>query len=132
MLPSAAGKAPTPQVRLPWYRHLYVQVLAAVVLGALLGWLQPDLGASLKPLGDGFIALVKMIIGPVIFVVCLTGAPHAHQLTGLQQPAIADDVQCAGPRDDVRFLRGLGQPDRGAAAHADHGVGVESTIRPEA
>ncbi|MBD58869.1 MAG: C4-dicarboxylate transporter DctA [Citromicrobium sp.] len=57
----------------PIYRQLYVQVLAAIVVGALTGHFFPDLGASLKPLGDGFINLVKMIIAPVIFVTVATG-----------------------------------------------------------
>ena len=57
-----APPASFPKGRLPWYRHLYVQVLAAIVLGALLGHFQPALGESLKPLGDAFITLVKMVI----------------------------------------------------------------------
>lgn len=57
----------------PFYRHLYFQVLVAIVLGALIGHFQPALGESLKPLGDAFIKLVKMIIGPVIFLTIVTG-----------------------------------------------------------
>ncbi len=60
-------------VKLPFYRMLYVQVLTAIVLGALLGHLYPEIGTSLKPLGDGFIKLVKMIIAPVIFLTVATG-----------------------------------------------------------
>ena len=63
-----------------WMKNLYVQVLVAVVLGALLGWLQPDLGTSLKPLGDAFIALVKMIIGPVIFLTVVVGMAKMGEL----------------------------------------------------
>lgn len=59
--------------KLPFYRVLYVQVLTAIVLGALLGHFFPEFGASLKPLGDGFIKLVKMIIAPVIFLTVATG-----------------------------------------------------------
>ena len=58
---------------LPLYRRLYVQVLFAIVLGAVIGHLFPEFGASLKPLGDGFINLVKMIIAPVIFLTVATG-----------------------------------------------------------
>ena len=61
-------------------KNLYVQVLIAVVVGALLGWLEPDLGAALKPLGDGFIALVKMIIGPVIFLTVVVGMAKMGEL----------------------------------------------------
>jgi aerobic C4-dicarboxylate transport protein len=63
-----------------YLKNLYVQVLVAIVLGALLGWLQPDLGASLKPLGDGFIALVKMVIGPVIFLTVVVGMARMGEL----------------------------------------------------
>ncbi len=54
-------------------RSLYVQVLVAVALGALLGVLNPSLGAALKPLGDGFIKLVKMLIAPIVFTTVVTG-----------------------------------------------------------
>ena len=57
----------------PFYRHLYVQVLFAVLIGILLGHFYPDIGAAMKPLGDGFISLVKMIISPVIFLTVVTG-----------------------------------------------------------
>ena len=59
--------------RKPLYRQLYVQVLTAIVLGALIGHFFPSAGTALKPLGDGFIKLVKMIIAPVIFLTVATG-----------------------------------------------------------
>jgi len=62
-----------PSAKLPFYRHLYVQVLFAIAAGMLLGHFYPDLGASMKPLGDAFIKLVKMIIAPVIFLTVATG-----------------------------------------------------------
>lgn len=52
---------------------LYLQVLAAIVVGVLVGYLWPDFGASLKPLGDGFIKLVKMLIAPIIFATIVVG-----------------------------------------------------------
>jgi hypothetical protein len=52
--------------RRPWYGQLYVQVLVAILAGALIGYFQPGLAVQLKPLGDVFIKLVKMVIGPVI------------------------------------------------------------------
>ncbi|WP_024517697.1 dicarboxylate/amino acid:cation symporter [Bradyrhizobium sp. Tv2a-2] len=57
----------------PWYRILYVQVLIAIALGVLIGHFYPDLGKQLKPLGDGFIALIKMMIAPVIFCTVVHG-----------------------------------------------------------
>lgn len=59
--------------RKPFWRSLYVQVLIGIALGILVGWLWPDTGRALKPLGDGFIKLVKMIITPVIFLTVATG-----------------------------------------------------------
>jgi aerobic C4-dicarboxylate transport protein len=62
------------------YKSLYFQVVVAVALGVLVGWLWPSLGASLKPLGDGFIKLVKMIITPVIFLTVVTGIAGMRDL----------------------------------------------------
>ncbi len=59
--------------RTPWYKILYVQVIIAIVLGILLGMIWPGLGEQMKPLGDAFIKLVKMIIAPVIFLTVVTG-----------------------------------------------------------
>ncbi len=56
-----------------WYSHLYVQVLGAILLGGLIGHFFPAFGESLKPLGDGFIKLVKMVIAPVIFLTIVVG-----------------------------------------------------------
>jgi aerobic C4-dicarboxylate transport protein len=56
-----------------WVHSLYLQVLVAVALGALLGFLNPSLGAAMKPLGDGFIKLVKMLIAPIVFTTVVTG-----------------------------------------------------------
>jgi aerobic C4-dicarboxylate transport protein len=56
-----------------FYQLLYIQVLIAIILGVSLGYFYPDLGEKMKPLGDGFIKLVKMIIAPVIFLTVSTG-----------------------------------------------------------
>src|SRR4051812_22207186 len=57
----------------PFYTHLYVQVLTAIVLGILLGHFYPQLGEQMKPLGDGFIKLIKMLIAPIIFCTVVHG-----------------------------------------------------------
>ncbi|MFC0250545.1 dicarboxylate/amino acid:cation symporter [Massilia consociata] len=57
----------------PFYKILYVQVLFAIVFGVLLGVFYPELGTKMKPLGDGFIKLIKMIIAPVIFCTVVAG-----------------------------------------------------------
>ncbi|MFK0385661.1 dicarboxylate/amino acid:cation symporter [Agrobacterium sp. NPDC090273] len=64
----AAGHA-----KQPFYKHLYFQVLVAIIAGIALGHFYPAFGEELKPLGDGFIRLVKMIIAPVIFLTVATG-----------------------------------------------------------
>ncbi|MDH6594918.1 aerobic C4-dicarboxylate transport protein [Variovorax sp. TBS-050B] len=62
-----------PTGKLPLHRSLYVQVIAAVIVGVLLGHFHPGLGEAMKPLGDGFIKLVKMIIAPIIFCTVVLG-----------------------------------------------------------
>jgi len=57
----------------PFWRSLYFWVVVAIALGVLVGWLWPDLGKALKPFGDGFVKLVKMIITPVIFLTVVAG-----------------------------------------------------------
>ena len=57
----------------PLYKSLYIQVLTAVVIGILLGHFYPQIGADMKPLGDGFIKLIKMIIAPIIFCTVVIG-----------------------------------------------------------
>ncbi len=57
----------------PFYKHLYAQVLTAIVLGVLLGHFYPHLGEAMKPLGDGFIKLIKMLIAPIIFCTVVHG-----------------------------------------------------------
>src|SRR5258707_1641713 len=59
--------------RQPWYLILYVQVLIAIALGILIGYYYPNLGKALKPLGGGFIALIKMMVAPVIFCTVVHG-----------------------------------------------------------
>nr|WP_319950659.1 dicarboxylate/amino acid:cation symporter [Sphingomonas sp. BN140010] len=73
-LPAAPPRA------LPWYRHLYAQVIAAILAGALLGYLAPQTAEAMKPLGDAFIKLVKMVIAPVIFLTIVTGIAGMRDL----------------------------------------------------
>ncbi|MGO3132851.1 MAG: cation:dicarboxylate symporter family transporter, partial [Alcaligenes sp.] len=74
MMDISTGDRSVPQiVKIKWYRILYVQVIIAITIGILLGHFYPSLGESMKPLGDAFIKLVKMIIAPVIFLTVATG-----------------------------------------------------------
>ena len=59
--------------KLPLYRSLYFQVVCAVIAGVALGYLYPTRGESMKPLGDGFIKLIKMMIAPIIFCTVVVG-----------------------------------------------------------
>ncbi len=61
------------RVRIPVYRRLYVQVLVGITLGALLGHWQPAVAQQLKPLGDVFIKLIRMMIEPIIFTTVVVG-----------------------------------------------------------
>ncbi|WP_457301925.1 C4-dicarboxylate transporter DctA, partial [Phyllobacterium sp. P5_D12] len=73
MSPVTITAAPQPRGKTPIYAHLYFQVIVAITIGILLGHYYPDIGTSMKPLGDAFIKLVKMIIAPVIFLTVTTG-----------------------------------------------------------
>ena len=59
--------------RQPFYKMLYVQVLFAITLGILIGHFYPQAGVALKPLGDGFVKLIKMVIAPIIFCTVVSG-----------------------------------------------------------
>jgi len=63
-----------------WYRHAYAQVLVAIAAGILLGHFAPAAGEAMKPLGDLFIKLVKMVIAPVIFLTIVTGIAGMRDL----------------------------------------------------
>ncbi|WP_038970186.1 dicarboxylate/amino acid:cation symporter [Bradyrhizobium genomosp. III] len=73
-----AGAPVAPPVAKPWYKVLYVQVLIAIVLGAIVGWLWPTVATNewIKALGDGFIKLIKMVIAPIIFCTVVSGIAH--------------------------------------------------------
>jgi aerobic C4-dicarboxylate transport protein len=64
---------PTATRRRPWYTVLYIQVLIAIAVGIALGHYYPQTGIAMKPLGDGFIALIKMMIAPIIFCTVVHG-----------------------------------------------------------
>jgi aerobic C4-dicarboxylate transport protein len=77
MAATIATVEPAPAAK-PWYRILYIQVLIAIVLGALFGWLAPAYATNdwVKALGDGFIKLIKMVIAPIIFCTVVSGIAH--------------------------------------------------------
>ncbi len=67
----------------PWYRILYVQVLIGVALGIIVAAIDPELGKNLKPLGDGFVKLIKMMIAPIIFCTVVHGIASMGDLKKL-------------------------------------------------
>lgn len=69
----AVVEHPNTEARKPFYRVLYVQVLIGLMLGVLTGHFWPEFGAALKPLGDGFVKLVKMMIAPIVFCTIVSG-----------------------------------------------------------
>ncbi|MBX7449303.1 C4-dicarboxylate transporter DctA [Mycolicibacterium sp. 3033] len=69
-----------PTTKPPWYTSLFIQLLVAIVAGILVGWLWPDVGGALKPLADGFIKLIKMLIAPIIFCTVVLGIAHVGDL----------------------------------------------------
>ncbi|CAD7796588.1 C4-dicarboxylate transport protein [Chryseobacterium aquaeductus] len=70
------------------YQQLYFQVIVAIISGILLGKFYPELGEKMKPLGDGFIKLVKMIIAPVIFITLTLGIAHMTDLKKVGRIAV--------------------------------------------
>jgi aerobic C4-dicarboxylate transport protein len=80
MIPNTEGASsagidmPVPRAaRKPWYKVLYIQVLIAVALGVILGVLSPSIATAMKPLGDGFIKLIRMVIALMVFFTVATG-----------------------------------------------------------
>lgn len=70
-----------------WYGQLYIQVLIAIAAGIALGFFYPGAGEAMKPLGDAFIKLVKMIIAPVIFLTLVTGIAGMTELRSVGRVA---------------------------------------------
>ena len=83
-------KAAATTLRKPWYKVLYIQVLLAIVLGALLGWLFPTFATNdwVRALGDGFIKLIRMVIAPIIFCTVVSGIAHINQVSKVGRVAI--------------------------------------------
>jgi aerobic C4-dicarboxylate transport protein len=77
-----------PSQRTPWYKVLYVQVLIAIVLGIIIGYFFPHAGVKLKPLGDVFVGLIKMMIAPVIFCTIVHGIASMRDLKSVGRVAV--------------------------------------------
>lgn len=79
---------PNIEARKPFYRVLYVQVLIGIMLGILAGHLWPEFGAALKPLGDGFVKLVKMMIAPIVFCTIVSGINSVSDSRGVARTLV--------------------------------------------
>jgi aerobic C4-dicarboxylate transport protein len=80
MSATATGPAPAAHPHHKWWQHLYVQVLIAIVVGVLLGHFYPAIAAQMKPFGDAFIKLIKMLIAPIIFCTVVHGIASMQDL----------------------------------------------------
>ena len=87
MLTIDANSPPLPPRKPRFYEVLYVQVIFAIIVGILLGHFFPEFGESLKPLGDAFIKLVKMIIAPVIFLTVVMGIAGMNDMKSVGRVA---------------------------------------------
>src|SRR6516162_2854832 len=125
MATTTIAQAQTVKPAKPWYKVLYVQVLFAILLGVIIGWLWPGLATNdwIKALGDGFIKLIRMVIAPIIFCTVVSGISHIQD---------AKKVGRVGVKALVYFeivssfalviglvMGNLVQVGRGLAAHPD-------------
>jgi aerobic C4-dicarboxylate transport protein len=112
-----------------WYSHLYIQVLVAIALGVALGYFAPDIGQKMKPLGDGFIKLIKMVIAPIIFCTVVSGIAHMGDMKSAGRLGVKSLFYffCA---TTLALIIGL---IVGTVGGAGHGMNIDaSTIDPNA
>jgi aerobic C4-dicarboxylate transport protein len=81
--PPPASASPSASPSKPWYRHLYAQTILGVLVGIAVGFLFPAFAKNLKPLGEAFVALIKMMIGPIIFCTIVHGIASIGDLRKL-------------------------------------------------
>jgi aerobic C4-dicarboxylate transport protein len=72
----------------PWYAQLWIQVLIGMGIGILLGWLSPERGAAMQPLGDAFIKAIRMLIAPIIFCTVVHGIAQMHDVAKVGRVAV--------------------------------------------
>ncbi len=96
----------TADVRKPLWSNLYIQVIAAIVIGVLVGHYYPDFGAGLKPLGDGFIKLIKMLIAPD-HLLHRRARHRQHAGSEASWPRRREGVDLFRGRDDIALVIGM-------------------------
>ena len=106
---TAATSAPAAAKKTRWYRQLYLQVLVAIVLGVIVGTAWPSLGVAMEPIGTTFVTLMKMLIGPIVFLTIVGGIASVADLKKVGPdrdqgadllPARHDHRDDHGPRRD--------------------------------
>src|SRR6201993_4541404 len=127
MAPTMVSATPVRAAK-PWYKVLYVQVLIAILLGALIGWLWPNFATNdwIKALGDGFVKLIKMLIAPIIFCTVVSGIAHIQEARKVGRVAVKALIYF---EIVSTFALGLGllvgnivQPGAGFSGKADAGA----------
>jgi aerobic C4-dicarboxylate transport protein len=90
MAPTSVARSTHAKPAKPWYKILYVQVLIAIVLGVIVGWLFPEVGRNdwIKALGDGFVKLIRMVIAPIIFCTVVSGISHITEVKKVGRVAV--------------------------------------------
>jgi hypothetical protein len=92
----------------PIYKILYFQVLAAVVVGVLLGHLYPSLGVDMKPFGDAFIKGIKMLIAPIIFCTVVVGIAGMEDMKKVGK--ILSNLRYSQDKEEKEaFLKGMSE-----------------------
>lgn len=76
----ALPDAPAGHTKTPWYKSMFTWLIVAIVAGIVIGAVWPDFGSGLKPLADGFIKLIKMLIAPIIFCTVVLGIAHVGDM----------------------------------------------------
>src|ERR1700745_1573672 len=83
-----------PTKPIPFYRTLHFQVLAGIILGIVLGVFYPKTGEAMKPLGDGFIKLIRMMIAPIIFCTVVVGIANIGDMRKLGRVGLKALLYC--------------------------------------
>src|ERR1700753_512171 len=132
-----ATVAPVRPVK-PWYKVLYVQVLIAILLGVVVGWLWPNVATNdwIKALGDGFIKLIKMLIAPIIFCTVVSGIAHVQDASKVGRVGIKAlvyfEIVSSFALVIGLVMGNLFQIGHGLAAHPDAAAGAAYVKQAEA
>ncbi len=123
-----------------WYQSIYLQVIIAIILGILFGHFHPEIAATMKPLADGFIKLIKMVIGPIIFCTIVHGVAGSDNLKQVGSVGVKAlsyfMVMTILAMIIGMVVVNIQQPgvgmNIGATAHEKEDVATESATLPEA